>query len=119
MTSDGKQCWIGYTCQEGDDGWLCCAHVKPPCEGNGIALLDPNGEWDGDALCAEHLAEAGHPMSDDEAHEATLRVLYHVVSTYQEWRDQRLSVPNEFTDDAARIGEERLREIGWWPPSGG
>ncbi len=50
-----------------------------------------------------------------EPESSTLRVLHHVVSTYQDWREQRLGVPNEFTDDAIRIGEQHLREQGWWP----
>jgi hypothetical protein len=52
--------------------------------------------------------------------EATLRVLYHVVTTYQEWRHERIcAVPNEFTDDAIRIGEEYLRDMAWWPKGAG
>ncbi len=47
---------------------------------------------------------------------ATLRVLYHVVHSYQSWRAAGL--PNELTDDAIRIGEQHLRENNWWPNDG-
>jgi hypothetical protein len=51
-----------------------------------------------------------------KSHESTKRVLYHVVASYQAWRNERsLGVPNEFTDDAIRIGEQHLREVDWFP----
>lgn len=53
------------------------------------------------------------------SHEATKRVLYHVVHAYQSWRNESLGVPNEFTDDAIRIGEQHLREVDWFPESEG
>ena len=50
-------------------------------------------------------------------HEATKRVLFHLVNTYQSWRDKNsgIGVPNEFTDDAVRIGEQHLRDVDWFP----
>lgn len=44
--------------------------------------------------------------------EDTYRVLFHVVTAYQRWRD---FLPNELSDDAFRIGEEHLRNCAWWP----
>ena len=57
-------------------------------------------------------ARAGDHAGEDDSD--TRRVLYHVVKAYDEWRDG-LGVPNEFTDDAIRIGRQHLQEIGWWP----
>jgi hypothetical protein len=51
-----------------------------------------------------------------KSHESTKRVLFHLVNCYQTWRDL---APNEFTDDAVRIGEQHLREVDWFPPDGG
>lgn len=60
-------------------------------------------------VCGTAAAEAVGLLKD------TLRVLYHVVNTYEEWRPEDLGVPNEFTDDAVRIGREHLQTNGWWP----
>lgn len=49
-----------------------------------------------------------------KSHEATKRVLFHVVNSYQTWRNQ-LGIPNEFTDGAVRVGEQHLREVDWFP----
>ncbi len=54
-----------------------------------------------------------------KTHESTKRVLYHLVHTYQSWRNERLGAPNAFTDDAVRIGEQHLREIDWFPENKG
>lgn len=61
------------------------------------------------------------PPTEDQfkSHEATKRVLYHLVVTYQAWRNTSLGLPNEFTDDAVRIGEQHLRDVGWFPADGG
>lgn len=60
------------------------------------------------------------PFAEDslKSHESTKRVLYHLVNSYQTWRDQ-LGMPNEFTDDAVRIGEQHLREVEWFPEDEG
>ena len=50
-----------------------------------------------------------------KSHESTKRVLFHLVNCYQQWRNTTLGVPNEFTDDAVRIGEQHLREVDWFP----
>lgn len=55
-------------------------------------------------------------------HESTKRVLFHLVNTYQTWRTgngRSLGVPNEFTDDATRIGEQHLRLVNWFPEDEG
>lgn len=56
-------------------------------------------------------------MSTD--HENTKRVLYHLVKSYQTWRDSSIGVPNELTDDAVRIGERHLRDVDWFPENEG
>lgn len=43
------------------------------------------------------------------------RVLYHVVGSYDHWRDVPGMMPNELLDDAVRIGRQTLQEAGWWP----
>jgi hypothetical protein len=56
-------------------------------------------------------------MTDSlDSHEATKRVLYHVVASYQAWRNE---LPNELTDDAIRIGEQHLRLVNWFPEDEG
>lgn len=57
--------------------------------------------------------------NNPRSHESTKRVLYHLVHSYQTWRNERLGVPNEFTDDAVRIGEQHLREVDWFPEDEG
>lgn len=52
-----------------------------------------------------------------KAHESTKRALFHLVNSYQSFRD--FSMPNELTDDAARIGEQHLREVDWFPEDKG
>lgn len=66
--------------------------------------------------------DASENLKDDLLpHESTKRVLYHLVHSYQTWRDpgSGLGVPNEFTDDAVRIGEQHLREVDWFPEDEG
>lgn len=57
-------------------------------------------------------------MSDEDflhSHEATKRVLFHLVNTYDGWRGVPNMMPNELLDDAIRIGRDHLKEMGWWP----
>ena len=68
---------------------------------------------------AEKLKEM-QPQEDPLlTHEATKRVLFHVVAAYQSWRDFKDGVPNEFTDDAVRIGEQHLKLVDWFPEDAG
>lgn len=49
-----------------------------------------------------------------KTHEATKRVLYHVVAAYQYWRASKF-VPNELLDSDVGIGERHLRLVDWFP----
>jgi hypothetical protein len=63
---------------------------------------------------------AEEPLQDSlTSHESTKRVLFHVVNCYQSWRETSLGVPNEFTDDAVRVGEHHLRLVDWFPKDEG
>lgn len=58
------------------------------------------------------LREAAAARSADDA---LKRVLYHVVSTYDYWRDVPEMMPNELLDDAVRVGRQCLKDNDWWP----
>jgi hypothetical protein len=54
-------------------------------------------------------------VSDDQfkSREAILRVLYHVVTVHDSWRNSKMPI-NELTDDAIRVGRDCLKLNDWW-----
>jgi hypothetical protein len=54
-------------------------------------------------------------VSDDQfkSRDAILRVLYHVVTVHDSWRNSKMPI-NELTDDAIRVGRDCLKLNDWW-----
>lgn len=73
--------------------------------------------------CGGTVSPEPAPFAEDPltTHESTKRVLFHLVNAYQAWRgpNSGLGIPNEFTDDAVRIGEQHLRDVDWFPENEG
>lgn len=62
------------------------------------------------------VGQMGQAVEDaDHQIDSLKRVLYHVVHSYNSWRDVPNMMPNELLDNAVDIGRKQLEDLDWWP----
>ena len=88
-------------------------HLLVEATGELYVWRNPNAIGEEAARERAHWWNQGAKMERRRTEDA-LRVLYHVISTNENFESHR---PNEITDDAIRVGQEFLIDQGWWPES--